>query len=84
MELKFNGNIYSEGKINGQVISFIDPVTELKINNNSRKNLELFFYPKEKRPTGLTFHTYYRKHYYIHFPHNKYTLVYMYDELYDD
>ena len=43
MELKFNGNIYSEGKINGQVISFIEPSIELKINNNTGKNLTYYY-----------------------------------------
>ena len=43
MELKFNGNFYSEGKINGQIISFLEPSTEIKINNNSGKYLTYYY-----------------------------------------
>ena len=43
MELKFNGNILLEGKINGQIISFAEPSTELKIKNTSNKYLTYYF-----------------------------------------
>ena len=43
MELKFNGNVYSEGKINGQIISFLEPSTEIKIKNNSGKYLTYYY-----------------------------------------
>ena len=43
MELKFNGNILLEGKINGQIISFAEPSTELKIKNTSDKYLTYYF-----------------------------------------
>lgn len=43
MELKFNGNIIEEGKINGQIISFVEPSADFKINNNSNKHLTYYF-----------------------------------------
>ena len=43
MELKFNGNIIAEGKINGQIISFVEPSADFKINNNSNKHLTYYF-----------------------------------------
>lgn len=43
MEIKFNGNIYNEGKINGKIISFVEPSKEFKINNNSNKYLTYYY-----------------------------------------
>ena len=43
MELKLNGVIYSEGKLNGEIISFLEPTSELKITNTSSSVLSYYF-----------------------------------------
>lgn len=43
MEIKFNGSIYGEGKLNGEIINFIEPTSELKITNTSSNYIDYYF-----------------------------------------
>lgn len=54
MKLKFNGNVYSEGKINGKIVEFIEMTNELKITNNSNKKLIYYYADKSGELTNYS------------------------------